>query len=100
MLKLRVFYDPEVDAWVASCIDFHMVSQAKQRKDLMAAFAHVFFGKIVVWLEHGEQPSLRKVPPDLDIEREADCIVDFRPFDYSPPWASEAFSKLMRSFVH
>ena len=60
--RILIRKDERVDCWIAQCVDFDLVAQAKKREDLPKAFGHVYYGQIVVALENLEPVEFRPAP--------------------------------------
>jgi hypothetical protein len=60
--RILVRKDPRADCWVAQCVDFDLMTQAKKIEDLPKAFGHVYYGEVVVALEHFDTVKFRRAP--------------------------------------
>jgi len=101
-LRLLVHHDTDADCWVARCVDFDMVTQAKRFEDLPTAFGHVFYGTVLVALEHNERPRFVDPPQYIvneweRVSRNPEGIKVRNWDDYVPHWVPEAFMRLIES---
>lgn len=102
ILRLLIHKNEATKSWVAECVDFDMVSQASTLEDLPQAFGHVFYGTLLVALEHGEPPVLRPAPADVvkrweKISSGQPELVKLRSWkNLVPSWVPEAFTRLIR----
>ena len=90
--------------WIAECVDFDLVAQAKTRKDLPKAFGHVLFGTQILAMERGEKPEFKPAPKHITDRWETAQSASGRkvelipPSEFVPEWFMSAYSKV-KSFA-
>lgn len=66
VIRILIEHDAKAGRWLAQCIDFDLVAQAKSRDELLKAFGHVLYGNLILALERGyPPPTLREAPEYL-----------------------------------
>lgn len=99
--RILIKRDARVDCWVAQCVDFDVVAQARTLEDLPKAFGHVYYGEILVAMEKGESVFFPPVPDEVLVEW---AQVEMKPggvrsrvwSDFVPGWWFRACGELAK----
>jgi len=96
--------DARADCWVAQCVDFDLVAQAKTLEDLPKALGHVYWGEVILALENGEDVRFNPAPEEAIIEwaniTERTTAKKSLPWkDFTPTWLPGALGRLAKKFL-
>ena len=98
--RILIKEDKKAKCWIAECVDFDMVTQAKKREDLPKAFGHVYYGTIILALEAGEEPEFRPCPKSIRSRWEkmleaGKLVSEVIPWSrFIPDWWPEAYKRV------
>lgn len=62
VLVLRERVSAEDECWVAQCLEYDLVAQARTLHELQASFRRIFVGQALVDLLHGNEPFANLKP--------------------------------------
>jgi hypothetical protein len=102
--RILVKQDQRTGTWIAQCVDFDLVAQAKTKEGLFKAFGHVYYGEILVALENHRLPLFGKPPVSAQIEwaniteRSTTAAKKVSWSEFIPDWVPAAFGKLAEKY--
>ena len=99
--RIIIHYQEESNVWVAHCVDFDLVTQAKSREDIPKAFGHVYYGEMLVACENDLEVKFNPTPSfvldeweRLRDQRDGSVKYSLIPWsEFMPNWFSESKGK-------